>query len=286
MSNSDSNITKITRPPRRSSNKTLARLLFVSGIVLMIAWVVFPIYLLVVNSLSSSEAINGWPKKFWPDMDFSTVVFFLNYQGIYKALLNSIGTATVTMFVAIVIGAPGGYALARFRFRGGQTYRILILMTRAFPLPLLAIPIALVLIKIGLDDTIFGVGLVHSMLALPFSVLITFSLFAGIPVELEEAAWIFGCSRFQAFRKVVFPLIAPGIAASAIFAFVTSWNEVFAASVLTLKNQTLTAFLIQNMDRSPIEVKFVGGLMLILPPLLFIFLVRKYLFSMWGVSQR
>ena len=272
--------------PAKPTNGRLNRLLFVSGVILMIAWVAFPIYLLVVNSLSSSETINGWPKKFWPDMDFSTLLFFLRYQGIYDALLNSIGTALVTMFVAIGIGAPGGYALAKFRFRGSKVYRVLILMTRAFPLPLLAIPIALVLIKIGLDDTIFGVGLVHSMLALPFSVLITFSLFAGIPIELEEAAWIFGCTRFQAFMKVVFPLVAPGIAASAIFAFVTSWNEVFAASVLTLSNQTLTAFLIQNIDRSPIEVKFVGGLILILPPLVFIFLVRKYLFAMWGISQR
>lgn len=273
-------------PQRQANNRRLRRWLFVAGIVLMMAWVLFPIYLLAVNSFSTSESINAWPKKLVPDMDFSTLMFFLRYQGIYQALLNSIGAALVTMFVAIAVGAPGGYALARFRFKGSGAYRILIMMTRAFPLPLLAIPIALVLIKIGLDDTIFGVGLVHSMLALPFSVLITFSLFASIPVELEEAAWIFGCTRFQAFMKVVFPLVAPGVAASAIFAFVTSWNEVFAASVLTLNNQTLTSFLIQNIDRSPIEVKFVGGLILILPPLVFIFIVRKYLFSMWGISQR
>jgi len=87
-------------------------------------------------------------------------------------------------------------------------------------------------------------ALVHTTLALPFEVLITYSLFSGIPLELEEAAWTLGCTRVQAFRRVVLPLAAPGIAASAVFAFVISWNEVFAAAVLTIENRTLTAFLL------------------------------------------
>jgi multiple sugar transport system permease protein len=85
-------------------------------------------------------------------------------------------------------------------------------MTRAFPLPLLALPLAVMFIRTGLDDTIIGLALVHATLALPFAVLITFSLFSGIPVELEEAAWTLGCTRLQAFRKVILPLAAPGIA--------------------------------------------------------------------------
>ncbi len=132
----------------------------------------------------------------------------------------------------------------------------------------------------------FGLALVHTMLALPFSVLITFSLFSGIPIELEEAAWTLGCNRVQAFTKVVFPLILPGITASAVFAFVISWNEVFAASVLTIENRTLTAFLLQSLDVSPMHLKFAGGFVLVMPALIFIFAVRKYLFSMWGIANR
>ena len=85
--------------------------------------------------------------------------------------------------------------------------------------------------------------------------LITFSLFFGIPVELEEAAWTLGCTRLQAFRKVVLPLALPGIAASAVFAFVISWNEVFAAAVLTIENRTLTAFLLQSLNVSPLPLE-------------------------------
>ena len=100
------------------------------------------------------------------------------------------------------------------------------LLTRAFPLAILALPLTVCSSASASTTRPFGVALVHTALALPFAVLITASLFAGIPVELEEAAWVFGCTRWQAFRKVVLPLALPGIAAAAIFAFVISWNEV------------------------------------------------------------
>ena len=116
--------------------------------------------------------------------------------------------------------------------------------------------------------------------------LITFSLFSGIPVELEEAAWTLGCTRLQAFRKVILPLALPGIAASAVFAFTISWNEVFAAAVLTIENRTLTAFLLQSLGESPLYLKFAGGAALVVPALIFIFAVRKYLFAMWGIANR
>src|SRR4030095_6092815 len=99
---------------------------------------------------------------------------------------------------------------------------------------------------------------VHTALALPFAALVSASLFQAIPRELEEAAWVFGCSRWQAFRKVVLPLALPGIAAAAIFAFVISWNEVFAASVLSVKNRTLTAYLLTVLAESPLHFRFAG----------------------------
>jgi multiple sugar transport system permease protein len=190
------------------------------------------------------------------------------------------------MILAIGLGAPAGYALARFRFRGKETFRLLVLMTRAFPLPLLALPLAVLFIRTGLDDSRIGLALVHTTLALPFSILITFSLFLSIPYELEEAAFTLGCTRFQAFQKVVLPLALPGIAASGVFAFVTSWNEVFAAAVLTIQNRTLTAFLLQSLDYSPLAIKFAGGAVLVIPALVFLFAVRKYLFALWGIANR
>jgi len=190
------------------------------------------------------------------------------------------------MILSIGAGAPAGYALSRFDFKGKSVFRIMVMMTRAFPLPLLALPLAVMYIRIGLDDSILGLAIIHTVLALPFAVLITYSLFSGIPIELEEAAWTLGCNRFQAFMKVVLPLVLPGIAASAVFAFVISWNEVFAAAVLTIENRTLPAFLLQSLGTSPLHLKFAGGAVMVVPALIFIFIVRKYLFSMWGIANR
>ncbi|MER8819034.1 carbohydrate ABC transporter permease [Mesorhizobium sp. M0991] len=260
--------------------------LLVATVILLCAWVLLPIYLLIVNTLSSPEEVTAFPKRFFPSFDFGSLSFFINFAGVAKALWNSVLVATLTMLLSIGFGAPAGYALSRFEFPGKETFRFLVLMTRAFPLPLLALPLAVMFIRTGLDDTAIGLALVHTTLALPFAVLITFSLFSGIPVELEEAAWTLGCTRLQAFRKIILPLALPGIAASAVFAFTISWNEVFAAAVLTIENRTLTAFLLQSLGESPLYLKFAGGAALVIPALIFIFAVRKYLFAMWGIANR
>lgn len=269
-----------------TDTRKAGRYLYIAGVVVLCAWVIVPIYFLLINTLSSPETVNSYPKPFIPEFDLASLTFFAKFAGMLTALKNSVIVAGMTMILSILIGAPAGYALSRFEFRGKELFRLLILLTRAFPLPLLALPLAVFFIRTGLDDTTFGLALVHTTLALPFAVLITFSLFSGIPIELEEAAWTLGCTRITAFTKVVFPLILPGITASAIFAFVISWNEVFAAAVLTIENRTLTAFLLQNLDTSPIHLKFAGGFILVMPALIFIFAVRKYLFAMWGIANR
>jgi multiple sugar transport system permease protein len=273
-------------PAERSEIRSAGRWLIWSIVILLCLWVLLPIYLLMVNALSAPEEVTGFPQRFWPSFDLASLNFFLTFQGVLEALWNSVQVAVVTMILSIGLGAPAGYALSRFDFPGKEAFRVLVVMTRAFPLPLLALPLAVLFIRIGLDDTILGLALVHTTLALPFAVLITFSLFSGIPVELEEAAWTLGCTRIQAFTKVVLPLALPGIAASAVFAFVISWNEVFAAAVLMIENRTLTAFLLQNLNVSPLPLKFAGGAVLVIPALVFIFAVRKYLFAMWGIANR
>jgi multiple sugar transport system permease protein len=211
---------------------------------------------------------------------------FLRIEGVWNAALNSLIVAGLTMLFSIALGAPAGYALARYTFRGQDAFRLLVLLTRAFPLAMLALPLTVMFIRVGLYDTPLGVSLVHTALALPFAALVTASLFASIPRELEEAAWVFGCTRVQAFRKVVVPLALPGLTAAAIFAFVISWNEVFAASVLTVRERTLTAYLLTVLSESPLHFRLAGGFLLIVPSVAFIFAVRKYLFAMWGIANR
>jgi len=267
------------------AQKRLRRVLIV-GAAIATVWVLLPIYLLFVNAWSSQDVVNAFPKSFLPEMNHESLSFLLGFDGVLSSLVNSLIVAMITMVFSIGLGAPAGYALARYDFRGKGTFRLLILLTRTFPLPLLALPLTVLYIQLGVDDTLVGLALVHTMLALPFAVLITFSLFSGVPTELEEAAWVFGCTKVEAFRRVVLPIALPGLAASAIFAFVISWNEVFASSVLMIQNRTLTAFLLQNLDVSPMHMKFAGGALLVLPAATFMFLIRKHLFAMWGISNR
>ena len=152
------------------------RLVFWSGVALLVVWVLFPIWLLMVNALSAPGEVTGFPKRLWPSFDTGSLAFFFGFQGVLRALWNSVQVAAVTMVLAIGLGAPAGYALSRFDFPGKEAFRFLVIMTRAFPLPLLALPLAVMFIRTGLDDTILGLALVHTTLALPFAVLITFSL--------------------------------------------------------------------------------------------------------------
>lgn len=196
-------MTQAPIPPETAlSVRKTGRILYVTAVVLLCAWVLVPLYFLLINTLSAPATVNSFPKPFFPEFDLGSLRFFAGFGGMLDALRNSLLVASMTMVMAIAIGAPAGYALSRFEFRGKEMFRLLILLTRAFPLPLLALPLAVMFIRTGLDDTTFGLALVHTTLAIPFSVLITYSLFSGIPVELEEAAWTLGCTRFHSgFRQ-------------------------------------------------------------------------------------
>lgn len=266
---------------------TLRRGMLLAGTGVVCAWTLVPIWLITLGAVGGRQAVDAWPKSFWPNASsLATLRAFLDVQGVWSGALVSVEVAMLTMLLSLALGAPAGYALARYSFRGATTYRLLILLTRAFPVGILALPLAITYIRLGLYDRPLGVALMHTALALPFAVLITASLFQAIPREFEEAAWVFGCSRLRAFVRVVLPLALPGIAAVAIFAFVISWNEVFAAAVLTVRHRTLTAYLLTVLAESPLHVQFAGGLVLIVPSVVFIFLVRKHLFAMWGIANR
>jgi multiple sugar transport system permease protein len=272
---------------RSTALPSARRLLLWTGLAVLIAWVLVPIYLVALGAFGGRLGVFRWPKSIWPtDLSFAAMGQFLAIEGVFNALVNSLIAAGLTVVFSIALGAPAGYALARYTFRGQNAYRLLVLLTRAFPLAILALPLTVSFIRLGLYDTPFGVSLIHTVLALPFAALVTQSLFMGIPREYEEAAWVFGCTRFQAFIKVVLPLALPGLAATAIFAFVISWNEVFAASILTVRERTLTAYLLRILAESPLHYRFAGGFILIIPSVLFIFAVRRYLFAVWGIASK
>jgi multiple sugar transport system permease protein len=252
--------------------------------ILICLWVLVPIWFIASMALTTPEYVRAYPKGVLPFIPFSfdTMRFFLSSQGIIPGTINSIIVALITLVLSTIIAAPAGYATSRYIFRGRDAYRLSILAVRAFPVVVLAIPLAVVFINFGIYDSVYSLALMHTALTLPTTILVIGSVFASIPYELEEAAQVFGCTPLKAFRTVVLPLVAPGIAAAAIFTFVMSWNEVFAASILTVRNRTLPAQVLFSLNQSSEPYQFAGAFFMMVPALIFIFFIRRYLFNMWG----
>lgn len=249
----------------------------------MAVWVLLPIWLITVMAFSTPANVRSFPKDFIPNpVSTETLEFFLSADGILRSAGNSIFVAVITLIVSTVIAMPAGYALARYYFRGKDAVRLAILSVRAFPIVVLAVPLAIIFIRLNMFDQPFSLALMHTALTLPTTILVIASVFMSVPYELEEAAQVFGCTPLQAFRYVVFPLALPGIAAAAILTFVLSWNEVFAAIMLTLANRTLPAQILYALNRSGDPFKFAGAFFMLVPALVFIFFIRRYLFNMWG----
>jgi multiple sugar transport system permease protein len=275
---------EIPLPRRRSGRERIVgRGLTYLAATLLALFILVPIYLIAVSAFTPRESAFDFPRSVIPaELSTDTILFFLNASGVIDAFWRSVIVALITLVLSLLIGAPAGYAIARYAFRGRSGYRLVILSTRAFPIVILAIPLAVTYRLWGIDDSVIGVALMHTALALPFTVLITSSVFVSVPRELEEAAQTLGCNPLQAFLRVSLPLALPGLAAAAIFTWVLSWNDVFAAVILTLRNPTLPAKILTALTQSPLYFQFAAGFVMLVPSLVVIFFIRRYLLGLWG----
>lgn len=255
--------------------------------VLVTVFMALPIVLVGLAAFSAPESLDEFPKSLLPShFSTATLAAFFGGTGTVPAFGNSMLTGVYTVLTSLLLGGPAGYALARKAFRGRDAYQVFVLLVRALPIVVLSVPLATLFLRFGVYDTVFSVTLLHTALALPTTVLITASIFVSVPADLEEAAKVFGCGRFEAVRRVVLPLALPGLAASSIFTFVLSWNEVLGAAVITLGHRTLPAQVLTALAEAPQSYRFAGGFALVVPALLFILLMRRYLVNMWGTTLR
>jgi multiple sugar transport system permease protein len=263
------------------------RLLLYGCAILVTLFMLTPVYLIALAAFSTPEAIFDYPHSLLPSaVSLDNIRFFLTFQGIVPALLRSLAVGGLTVVLSLVLGCPAGYALARYWFRGKDVTQLVLVNVRAIPMVIISIPLLVTFIEWNLNDTVVSVALVHAAITLPLTILISASVFLRVPVELEEAAMSLGTGRVGAVLRVVLPNSVPGLAAAALFAFVTSWNEVFVAVILTLRNPTLPAALVQQLADSPIAFRFAGGLCLTVPAFVFIFFMRPYLFNAFGVGGK
>ncbi len=196
---------------------------------------------------------------------------------------NSIIISFTSTAIAIIVGISGGYAFARYRFKYKDTFFLGLMLSRTVPGIALSLPVFIVWAKLGWIDTQFGLILVYVALNVPFTIWLIDGFFRQIPKELAEAAEVDGCTRWQAFWKIEFPLAKSGIASAGIFAFLTSWNEFALASNLTRSTNSKTLPVGLTDFIAQFTTDWAGmcamALLIIVPALILTFLVQKHLIA-------
>jgi multiple sugar transport system permease protein len=247
------------------------------------AWVVITAFRPNIEVLARPAV---WIPQQWTLDNFARLFGFSSEQQglpVAQYFVNSLVISVTSTVVAVVIGMAGGYAFARFRFKGKGALFLAFMLSRTVPGVALSLPLFIIWSRIGLIDTGFGLILVYLAVNIPFTIWLTDGFFRQIPVELSEAAQIDGCTRWQAFWAVEFPLARSGLASAGIFAFLTSWNEYALASQLTRTTASKT-MPVGLMDfTAQFTVDWTGmsamAVLIIIPALVLTFVVQKHLIA-------
>lgn len=241
---------------------------------------VFPFYWMVTTSLKDQAVALASPPVwlFEPTLDHYRMV--LGPKDVGPSLLNSIIVAVSTTALAILLGTPAAYALARFEFRGKSDLWFWFITNRMVSPIVLALPIFMLARNLNLIDTHLVLILLYLTFNLPIVVWICADQFRGIPRDLDDAARIDGASRFTVFWRIALPLAAPGVAVSAIFSFIFSWNELLYALVLT-RSASRTAPVAATSFMSGYDLPWgqimATGTLIVLPVIVFALIVSRQL---------
>jgi multiple sugar transport system permease protein/raffinose/stachyose/melibiose transport system permease protein len=173
-------------------------------------------------------------------ISFHNFEFVWSYTPFATYLRNSLKVAVLTVIIGGIVAIPGGYALARFKFPGSKIYGTFLLMTQMFPGVLLVIPLFIILQILHFSNTHISIILIYSATTLPFCVWMMRSFFETIPIEIEEAAIVDGCSRLEALFRVILPISSPGIATIFVYTFLVAWNEFLFGFVFLQKQNLFT----------------------------------------------
>jgi N,N'-diacetylchitobiose transport system permease protein len=228
------------------TRRRVTRLLLNAAALLLFVVTVFPIYWMVATGFKRGVDILSFEPKWLPfpaTLDnFRTAIgkpFFT------MDVVNSMIVVAVTVLVSLGLAFLAALAAARFQFRGRKALVVMLIVVQMVPLEALIIPIYLMLDRAGQTDRLAGIIVTYMTFVLPFSIWTLRGFIINIPMELEEAAMVDGCTRAGAFRRILFPLVAPGLVATAVFSFILVWNDYLIAYVLlqSPERQTLGIWL-------------------------------------------
>lgn len=274
---------------RPAANRTRIRpgrvLLNVLGVVVALAWV-FPVYWMLLSALTPNARLRQVPPSFLPtNATLSNFRRVATDPGFASALRMSLSITLLTVAVVLAFAFLAALAISRFQFRGRRSFVLAVLFIQMLPAEGLFIAQYKMLSTIGATvpalglNSVLGVTVLYSAAVIPFTVWMLRGFVAGVPAELEEAAMVDGLSRTQAFIRITFPLLAPGLVASGVYAFLQAWNE-FTIALIALpeaSSQTLPlwlrGFLNASVNRGVDWAQVMAASSLIAVPVIIFFLL-------------
>ncbi|MFF9346049.1 carbohydrate ABC transporter permease [Streptomyces sp. NPDC014734] len=228
--------TQVLRPDRKKSR--LGFDVLGLGIALVM---IFPVYWLVISALRPNREIRSYDQTLWPtSITFDNFARAIKQANFATAIQSSLIVSITAVVGGMIIATLAALAIGRFRFFGRKPLLLIMILVQMLPPTAMLIPIYAQLNAMGGIDEYWGLIVVYLVSTLPFATIMIRGFVVNIPVELEESAMVDGCTRFGAFRRVIFPLLAPGLAAASIFALVNAWNEYLFAYILINDNSKYT----------------------------------------------
>lgn len=267
------------------NRKTKKRLINAVRFVILLFFlllVILPIYWMLVTSFKTNveivdtQHITYFPKVITTE-NYKSLFNMLDY-GVY--LKNSIVITLATALFIVILSILGGYGLARYKFKGKSSILLFFLVTQMIPSILVIIPLYIVYAKVEIINTRLSLFIFYAITNLPFCVITMRSFFERIPYSLEEAAWVDGCSRMQTLRKIILPVMFPGIVAVFVFAFIGAWNELIAGTIFinTPDMWTIPVGLKSLIGKYNVQwgALMAGGILALLPTGIMFIFVQKY----------
>ncbi|WP_442809300.1 carbohydrate ABC transporter permease [Streptomyces sp. NBC_01218] len=209
-----------------------------AGAVLVFALSVFPVYWMILTAFKPTADIQSKTPVFLPtSMTLEHFSDAVTADGFWSFWRNSLMVTVGCVLLALVVALGAAFAVARLRWKGRRGFVLMVFVAQVAPWEALLIPMYVIARDTDMLDRLATLTLVYFMITLPFTIVTLRSFLSAIPAELEEAAQVDGCTRAAAFRRVTFPLLAPGLLATSLFGFITAWNEFAFANMLIIKDQ-------------------------------------------------
>lgn len=282
---------------KRKAKKITGRVILYLLVALIVVTVLAPYLWMFICSLSTKADLIAKPYKWIPQhptlQNYKDLIFGTNNtttdaaNQFVMALKNSLIISVCCTGVSLLVGLLASFAFSRFRFRGKGIALNTILFMQMIPPIALLIPMYMLMLRLNLMDNKWALIIIYLSFTLPFVIWIMKGYLDGIPMELEEAAWIDGCGKLKSFFVVVLPISASGLASTTIFAFIIAWNEFFYALnfTSTLSSKTLPVLITEFSSKfgNDFILTSTAGIMASLPPVLIALIFQKYIIS--GLSS-